>query len=74
MSEATDAPADTAGDGRDRRTIPHVDDLTVGQYAGWNCVWCAKVITKGGRLVGIARGRDGAHVLDVEVYAGPCCP
>lgn len=54
--------------------IPPVEDLTVGQYAGWNCVWCAAPIPTGGRLVGISRGRDGAHILDTQVYAGPCCP
>jgi hypothetical protein len=71
MSDATDTTATTADPAQ---ALPSVFDLTVGQYAGWNCVWCGKAIGTGGRLVGVARGRDGAHILDVEVYAGPCCP
>jgi hypothetical protein len=71
MSEATE-PAATAAEGV--RRIPDVEELTVGQYAGWNCVWCGAAIPTGARLVGVSRGRDGAHVLDTPVYAGRCCP
>lgn len=71
MAESRDAtPVSEEG----QRPIPPVEELTVGQYAGWNCVWCAAPIPTGGRLVGVSRGRDGAHILDNEVYAGPCCP
>lgn len=54
--------------------IPPATDLSWEQYAGRACVWCDTPITSGGRSVGIARGQDGAHNLDTEVYAGPCCP
>lgn len=56
------------------RPIPPAGDLSWEQYAGRACVWCGQPLTVGGRSVGIARGREGVHVLDVEVYAGPCCP
>jgi hypothetical protein len=71
MNEATDA---TAGPAEGDREIPPPEKLTVGQYKGWNCVWCGQPIPTGGRLVGVTRGQDGAHCLDNEVYAGPCCP
>ncbi|MEU4498894.1 hypothetical protein AB0F96_37000 [Streptomyces sp. NPDC023998] len=54
--------------------LPAAGDLSWEQYSGRACVWCDRPITRGGRSVGIARGRMGAHVLDIEVYAGPCCP
>ncbi|GGU54739.1 hypothetical protein [Streptomyces lavendofoliae] len=71
MSEATDAATDTAEGGRE---IPPPGELTASQYKGWSCVWCGTPLTHGGRPVGVTRGRDGAHVLDAPVYAGPCCP
>ncbi|MEU0659650.1 hypothetical protein [Streptomyces lavendulocolor] len=74
MSEATDAPAEAAEGKRRARSIPPPEELTFGQYKGWNCVWCGGAIEHGGRLVGITRGTNGAHDLDSEVYAGPCCP
>ncbi len=54
--------------------IPPVDELTHAQYQGRSCVWCGIPITVGGYSVGISRGRVGECILDVEVYAGPCCP
>lgn len=60
--------------GEPYREIPSVLALNYGQYAGWNCVFCGCILTRDARLVGISRGSEGAHVLDVEVYAGPCCP
>ncbi|MFE2040875.1 hypothetical protein ACFXAZ_08055 [Streptomyces sp. NPDC059477] len=45
--------------------------LTRAQYSGWDCCWCGKPLKEGGVSVGIARGRLGAHVLDIEVYACP---
>lgn len=62
--------APTAGE----RVMPTAGDLSWEQYAGRACVWCGKPLTVGARSVGIARGRIGVHVLDIEVYAGPCCP
>lgn len=56
------------------RDIPPVDQLTYAQRSGWSCVWCGTPITTGGYSAGTARGRIGAHILDTEVYAGPCCP
>ena len=58
----------------DARRIPPADDLDWEQYAGRACVWCGQPLTIGGRSVGTARGQADAHNLDVEVYAGPCCP
>ncbi|MFG3509519.1 hypothetical protein ACGF5F_28910 [Streptomyces sp. NPDC047821] len=74
MSEATDAPANAAEGEQGAREIPPPEELTVGQYKGWSCVFCGTLIRHGGRLAGVTRGRDGAHDLDTEVYAGPCCP
>lgn len=54
--------------------LPSAEDLSWEQYAGRACVWCDKPLTTAARSVGTARGRMGAHVLDIEVYAGPCCP
>jgi hypothetical protein len=53
--------------------IPPAFELTAEQYAGRSCCWCARVLTHGAVSAGIARGRLGAHVLDVEVYACPGC-
>lgn len=58
----------------DARVLPAAGDLSWEQYAGRACVWCGKPLTVGARSVGTARGREGVHVLDIEVYAGPCCP
>ncbi|MGP4084193.1 hypothetical protein [Streptomyces sp. KR55] len=52
--------------------LPSALDLTRAQYSGWACCWCGRRLTEGGVSAGIARGRSGAHVLDIEVYA--CLP
>ncbi|NUK70460.1 hypothetical protein HRW23_32915 [Streptomyces lunaelactis] len=54
--------------------LPAAADLSWEQYAGRACVWCDQPLTAGARSVGTARGRISAHVLDIEAYAGPCCP
>lgn len=53
--------------------LPPVEDLTYWQSAGWACVWCKKRLTSNAVSAGIARGSQGAHVLDVEVFACPDC-
>lgn len=54
---------------------PPATDLTRAQYSGWACCWCGTSLQYGGVSVGIARGRLGVHVLDIEVYAcGRKCP
>lgn len=56
------------------RPLPPANALTRAQYSGWACCWCgASLLRSGGSSVGVARGRSGAHVLDVEVYACPNC-
>ncbi|MFF0227990.1 hypothetical protein [Streptomyces sp. NPDC004629] len=54
---------------------PPAASLTYAQYSGWACCWCAKSLLDvvGAVSAGIARGRDGVHVLDIEVYACPDC-
>ncbi|MGW4728831.1 hypothetical protein ACWEQC_06570 [Streptomyces shenzhenensis] len=54
---------------------PPAASLTYAQYSGWACCWCAKSLLDviGAVSAGIARGREGVHVLDVEVYACPDC-
>ncbi|MFF0226319.1 hypothetical protein [Streptomyces sp. NPDC004629] len=58
-----------------RHEPPPVASLTYAQYSGWACCWCGKSLLKvtGAVSAGVARGRDGAHVLDIEVYACPDC-
>ncbi len=58
----------------DPHRLPAAAALSWEQYAGRACVWCDQPLTTGAHSVGIARGRIGAHVLDIEVFAGPCCP
>lgn len=75
MADSRDSAA--AGTGQLTATgllLPPAADLTWEQAAGRSCVWCDTPITRGGYSVGKARGRIGAHSLDTEVYAGPCCP
>ncbi|MFI1728166.1 hypothetical protein ACH40E_02785 [Streptomyces acidicola] len=55
------------------RQPPPVTALTYAQKAGWACCFCGKDIWTGAVSAGIARGRSGAHVLDVEVFACPDC-
>lgn len=52
---------------------PSAVNLNGEQYAGRACCWCAKALWHGAVSAGIARGRCGAHVLDIEVYACPDC-
>ncbi|RMB85636.1 hypothetical protein [Streptomyces shenzhenensis] len=54
---------------------PPAASLTYAQYSGWACCWCAKSLldVAGAVSAGIARGREGVHVLDIEVYACPDC-
>jgi len=52
---------------------PPVSQLSKAQYDGWACCWCGKDIWSGAVSAGIARGRQGAVVLDVEVYACASC-
>jgi hypothetical protein len=53
--------------------LPAARDLTRAQHDGHACVWCGKPLWRGAVSAGIARGRSGAHTLDVEVYACPDC-
>ena len=55
------------------RQPPPVSDLSYAQYSGWACCWCSARLWHGAVSAGIARGRSGAHVLDIEVYACPDC-
>ncbi|MEV6589352.1 hypothetical protein [Streptomyces acidicola] len=50
---------------------PSVHELSYGQCAGWNCVWCGTKLTIGAVSAGIAEGYSGAHDLSVEVFACP---
>ncbi|CAL9476008.1 hypothetical protein SUDANB6_02937 [Streptomyces sp. enrichment culture] len=55
---------------------PPFADLTYHQRAGWACCWCGTSLMRIDAVpAGRSRGRSGAHVLDVDVYAcGPTCP
>lgn len=55
------------------RSLPDPRTLTWDQSAYRACIWCKKPLTTGAISVGIIRDRLGAHVLDTEVWAGPCC-
>lgn len=55
------------------RQLPDAGSLTWEQHQGRACVWCKRPLSSGAVSAGIARGRVGAHALDIEVYAGPCC-
>ena len=50
-----------------------VSELTYEQYSGRACCWCGTPLQSGAVSAGISRGRQGAHVLDIEVYACPDC-
>ncbi|MGW1109467.1 hypothetical protein [Streptomyces sp. NPDC002540] len=56
-----------------RRPLPDPRTLTWDQSSGRACIWCKKPLTSGAVSAGIIRDRLGAHVLDTEVWAGPCC-
>ena len=55
------------------RPLPDPGTLTWDQAAGRACVWCGQPLTTGTVSVGIIRDRLGVHVLDTEVWTGPCC-
>ncbi|MGW2262771.1 hypothetical protein ACWEJP_27350 [Streptomyces sp. NPDC004749] len=46
-------------------------ELKYGQAVGWNCCTCGSRLTCGAVHAGWARGSQGAHVLDAEVWACP---
>ncbi|MFC9624284.1 hypothetical protein ACFTXM_31340 [Streptomyces sp. NPDC056930] len=48
-------------------------DALGDQSAGRACIWCKKPLTTGAVGAGIIRDRLGVHILDTEVWAGPCC-
>ncbi|MGI3229974.1 hypothetical protein ACRJ4B_45825 [Streptomyces sp. GTA36] len=50
---------------------PPVDKLGYEQYSGRACCWCGTPLMHGAVSAGISRGSQGAHVLDIEVYACP---
>lgn len=52
---------------------PPTSQLSHAQYSGRACCWCGKALWRGAVSAGIARGRQGAHTLDIEVYACPDC-
>ncbi|MFI1401091.1 hypothetical protein [Streptomyces sp. NPDC020681] len=51
--------------------VPSAADLSWEQYGGRACFACGKPLTVGAVSCGRARGRQGVHVLDVEVWACP---
>lgn len=51
--------------------IPPARELSYDAYWGWACYACGKRLTTGAVLRGRARGREGAVVLDVDVWACP---
>lgn len=55
------------------RTLPAAETLTWDQATGRACIWCGRLLTTGAVRVGVIPDRQGAHVLDVEAWAGPCC-
>lgn len=60
-------------EGPESRPLPDLRTLTWDQSAGRACIWCKKPLTTGAVSAGIIRGQLGAHILDTEVWAGPCC-
>ncbi|TLQ43498.1 hypothetical protein [Streptomyces marianii] len=53
------------------RPVPTAQALSWEQYAGRACCSCGKRLTTGAVHRGVARGRQGVHVLDVEVWSCP---
>ncbi|MGW2562224.1 hypothetical protein ACWCXB_23805 [Streptomyces sp. NPDC001514] len=51
--------------------VPGARQLSWEQAAGRACVTCGRPLTTGAVYMGWARGRDGAHSLDCEVWACP---
>ena len=56
-----------------RRQPPPATELGYEAYSGRACCWCGRKLWSGAVSAGISRGREGAVVLDIEVYACPCC-
>ncbi|MBT2450923.1 hypothetical protein J7F03_28385 [Streptomyces sp. ISL-43] len=55
-----------------RRPLPaSVSELSHGQHLGRACVACGRLLTTGAVSRGTIRGRQGVHVLDVEVWSCP---
>lgn len=54
--------------------LPAPGRLTWAQAQGRACVWCEKPLTAGAVSAGAVRDRQGAHVLDTEVWAYPAAP
>jgi hypothetical protein len=52
---------------------PPATELGYEAYSGRACCWCGKELWSGAVSAGISRGRQGAVVLDIEVYACPAC-
>ncbi|MEU5343069.1 hypothetical protein AB0H18_19910 [Streptomyces sp. NPDC020766] len=50
---------------------PPATELGYEAYSGRACCWCGKPLMHGAVSAGISRGRQGAVVLDIEVYACP---
>ncbi|THA78125.1 hypothetical protein E6R60_04245 [Streptomyces sp. A0642] len=55
------------------RPLPAPGELTWDQSAGRACIWCRCPLTSGAVSAGIIRDQLGAHNLDTEAWAGPCC-
>jgi hypothetical protein len=56
----------------DRTPLPEsVSALSHDQYLGRACVACGRQLTTGAVPRGVIPGRQGAHVLDVEVWSCP---
>lgn len=70
---ATREAGQAGGEAELERQLPDAAELTWAQHQGFACVWCQRRLTTGAVSAGVARGRIGAHVLDIEVYEGPCC-
>jgi len=51
--------------------LPEFQDLTGEQARGRACVACGKPLTAGAVYRGVVLGREGAYVLDADVW---CCP
>ena len=50
---------------------PPATELDAEQYSGRACCWCRTPLWRGAVSAGISRGKVGAIVLDVEVFACP---
>ncbi|MFI7365978.1 hypothetical protein ACIBO4_27930 [Streptomyces sp. NPDC050149] len=55
------------------RRLPTPSELTWDQSMGRACIYCRRPLTRDAVSAGIIRDQLGAHNLDTEVWAGPCC-